>query len=712
MADHNKPLLTSLYADYTSEFDARIDDAMRGNDPALTTLTNQPAGTIRWTSAGKKWEKWSGTAWADLEASYAINISGTAAGLSATLVATKGGTGNAAYSVGDLLYASSNTALSRLADVATGNVLISGGVGVAPSWGKVGLTTHVSGTLGTGNGGTGNTATPTDGGIAYGDGTKIDYTAAGTAKQALVSNGTGVPTWATLDLTYLPDAAFKKSVRAATTAALTASYSANVLTNTGTLAAFALDGITLALNDRVLIKNQATAAHNGIYGVTTVGSAAVAWVLTRVDDANTSSKIAGAVVNVDSGTVNGGSLFTTSFKTTDTLGTTSMTWGRVAVEDANGDYSARYLTMSHAATVRNADTVFYSSTDNYLRKNTSAGFRASLDVHSKAEALTEIHAHTGDIGSAQFRRRNANGDMRIDQRRNGTAVLAGANEYVCDRVLFSTSVPSKCFVQRYIDSSFFPYGFAYCSRVAVNAPFTHTAGQVTVLDCKIEGYDLADNLWGTAAAKPVTVQFLVRTNKTGKFGVSFYNYDINYNYNTSFTVAAAGVVQLVTITIPGATAGVWNVINSTGLQMRFWLGAGANYTGSTANTWGTSYATTSGNADFCATDGAFFHITGVQIELGNVATPFEHRPYPIELLLCQRYYETGVVYFDSALNTTSGVKGCTIQFKATKRENPVISKSDTGAVTTADDSTIERFRIYTLSATTQIYSTWEAKAEL
>ena len=86
------------------------------------------------------------------------NTTGTAAGLSATLVATSGGTGQSSYAIGDLLYASTSTALSKLADVATGNSLISGGVGVAPSWGKIGLTTHVTGTLPVANGGTGITS--------------------------------------------------------------------------------------------------------------------------------------------------------------------------------------------------------------------------------------------------------------------------------------------------------------------------------------------------------------------------------------------------------------------------------------------------------------------------------------------------------------------------------------------------------------------------
>lgn len=87
-----------------------------------------------------------------------------------TIAAIYGGTGQTSYAVGDLLYADTTTSLAKLADVATGNALISGGIGVAPSWGKIGLATHVSGTLGVANGGTGNTATPTNGQILIGNG--------------------------------------------------------------------------------------------------------------------------------------------------------------------------------------------------------------------------------------------------------------------------------------------------------------------------------------------------------------------------------------------------------------------------------------------------------------------------------------------------------------------------------------------------------------
>ena len=96
-----------------------------------------------------------------------ITSSGTIT-MAGTLDADNGGTGQSSYTVGDILYASSTTALSKLADVATGNALISGGVGVAPSWGKIGLTTHVTGTLAVGNGGTGATTLT---GVVIGNGT-------------------------------------------------------------------------------------------------------------------------------------------------------------------------------------------------------------------------------------------------------------------------------------------------------------------------------------------------------------------------------------------------------------------------------------------------------------------------------------------------------------------------------------------------------------
>ena len=114
-------------------------------------------------------------------------------GLVNAVPAANGGTGQSVYAVGDVLYASTTTALAKLPDVATGNVLISGGVGAAPSYGKVGLTTHISGTLPVANGGTGAT-TLTANNVLIGAGTSaVTSVAPSTSGNVLTSNGT---TWA------------------------------------------------------------------------------------------------------------------------------------------------------------------------------------------------------------------------------------------------------------------------------------------------------------------------------------------------------------------------------------------------------------------------------------------------------------------------------------------------------------------------------------
>jgi trimeric autotransporter adhesin len=105
--------------------------------------------------------------------------------LAGTLGATSGGTGLSAYTTGDIIYASATNTLSALADVATGNALISGGVGVAPSWGKIGLTTHVDGVLPVANGGTGQ-STYTDGQLLIGNST------GNTLTKASLTAGTGI----------------------------------------------------------------------------------------------------------------------------------------------------------------------------------------------------------------------------------------------------------------------------------------------------------------------------------------------------------------------------------------------------------------------------------------------------------------------------------------------------------------------------------------
>lgn len=88
MADHLKPTITSTYSNFVTELDARFDDLAVGLDPAVTTSTNLPTGSIRWTSASNKWQKFNGTAYVDLSALYSINISGNAGTVSSGIYTT------------------------------------------------------------------------------------------------------------------------------------------------------------------------------------------------------------------------------------------------------------------------------------------------------------------------------------------------------------------------------------------------------------------------------------------------------------------------------------------------------------------------------------------------------------------------------------------------------------------------------------------------
>lgn len=187
----------------------------------------------------------------------------------------------------------------------------------SPAAGSSSITTVGTVTSGTWNatdvalgaGGTNASLTAVNGGVVYSNATAMAITAAGTQDQVLKSNGAAAPTWQTLDLTYMPDAAYKKSVKAATTVNITLS------------APQTIDGIAVVAGDRVLVKNQTAGAENGIYIVQAAG-----W--TRATDADTISEVAGATVNVDSGT-QGSQLWSNNLKTTDTLGTTAMVWTRL-----------------------------------------------------------------------------------------------------------------------------------------------------------------------------------------------------------------------------------------------------------------------------------------------------------------------------------------------------------------------------------------------
>ena len=250
-----------------------------------------------------------------------------------------------------------------------------------------------------------------------------------------------------------------------------------------------------------------------------------------------------------------------------------------------------------------------------------------------------------------FRNRIINGDMRIDQRNNGASVTPTTdNTFTLDRWSAGLTQASKFSVQR---STTAATGFSNSLLATSLSAYSIGSGDAFLLSQNIEGFNVADLGWGTASAQTVTLSFWVRSSLTGTFGGVVANSAANRSYPFSYTISAANTWEQKTITIAGDTSGTWLTDNSTGMRVRFSLGAGSTYSG-TAGAWaGSTLFSATGATSVVGTSGATFYITGVQLEAGTVATPFERRDYGRELMMCQRYFwrdQFGVVS-----DATSGV---------------------------------------------------------
>ena len=254
-----------------------------------------------------------------------------------------------------------------------------------------------------------------------------------------------------------------------------------------------------------------------------------------------------------------------------------------------------------------------------------------------AEQLTTQSGFTLGAGNASsFKNRIINGAMVIDQRNAGASVaIDGNNIYTLDRFGAQDATDGAFTVQQ---DSTAPTGFTKSLKVTVTtADASLGATQVAQLYQYVEGFNVADLGWGTATAQTITISFWVRSSLTGTFGGCVSNDANNRSYPFTYTISVANTFEYKSITIAGDTSGTWLTTNGVGLRLYIGLGAGATYSG-TAGAWaGALYLTATGATSVVGTNGATFYITGVQLEVGTVATSFDYRSYGTELALCQRY---------------------------------------------------------------------------
>jgi hypothetical protein len=246
-----------------------------------------------------------------------------------------------------------------------------------------------------------------------------------------------------------------------------------------------------------------------------------------------------------------------------------------------------------------------------------------------------------------FRNRIINGDMRIDQRNAGAAVTT-SGAYPVDRFFIANATDGAFSAQR---DTVAPTGFTNSLKFTTTTADTSLGTSQIIYACQaIEGFNTSDFNWGTANAQTVTLSFWTRSSLTGTFGGTVRNAGSGSfrAYPFTYTISAANTWEYKTVTISGDTTGTWATDNTAGIYVFFGLGVGTSLSG-TAGAWASSnLVSATGAVSVIGTLNATWYITGVQLETGSVATPFERRPFGEMLMLCQRYYEKSYDYATAA----------------------------------------------------------------
>ena len=323
-----------------------------------------------------------------------------------------------------------------------------------------------------------------------------------------------------------------------------------------------------------------------------------------------------------------------------------------------------------------------------------------------------------------------NGDMAIDQRNAGASATTTSSAYMVDRFqLYASTVTNAQTYQQVTDA---PAGFNKSLKIT-NSSTAQAAGSAALYTPRqrIEGYNTAHLNWGTSDAKTVTVSFWVKASVTGTYPFAINNGSFNRSFVANYTISSANTWEYKTVIVAGDTSGTWNVDNTSGMVVMFSLDTNSSYETSTVDAWHTgSFRATSSNVHFLANASATWQITGLQLEAGTTATPFENLQYGQQLQLCQRYYEKIV---DSILQTTLGdtyatsaspVPVINLAFKEVKRALPTMATVGTFTTSNTSGSQILRggentFNAYILAAgagRTYFYpdanSGWSADSEL
>jgi hypothetical protein len=311
-----------------------------------------------------------------------------------------------------------------------------------------------------------------------------------------------------------------------------------------------------------------------------------------------------------------------------------------------------------------------------------------------------------DIGEQALSNRNViiNGAMQVAQRGTSTASVTTSGYYTADR--FNGLVSSMGTWTQSVEADA-PTGSGFrnsLKMLCTTADASPAAGDLLVIQQAIEGQNLQNFLKGTASAKQFSLSFWVKSNVTGTYIAELFDTDNTRSVSASYTVSVSGTWEKKTITFPADTTGAFDNDNGGSLALNHWLGAGTTFTsGTLATTWATTTSANRavGQTNLAAATSNYWQITGVQLEVGAVATPFEFEDYSTTLAKCQRYYNLfvsgdakvfGVGYYFN----TSQVE-TVISFPVTMRTAPtLVATSGTNYYTLNQQGNADGFNSLTI----------------
>ena len=294
-------------------------------------------------------------------------------------------------------------------------------------------------------------------------------------------------------------------------------------------------------------------------------------------------------------------------------------------------------------------------------------------------ALSKIPS-AGFQDNVKFRNLIINGGMDIAQRSTSTASITTSGYHTVDRFYTLASIGTWTQSQ----STDVPSGQGFSSSFKMDcttANASPSAGELLIIQQRIEGQNLQYLKKGTSSAESLTCSFWVKSNKTGTYITQLYDTDNTRQISKSYTISSADTWEKKTITFAGDTSGTLNNDNAESLRLNFWLGAGTNFTSGTLQTsWGSAVDadTAVGQVNLADSTSNEWYITGVQLEAGTTASEFEFVPYDITFERCQRYFQQWVMGTSNEIkipgfcrNTTTG--NYPLQFKSIMRSAPTAS---------------------------------------